>query len=78
MIVPKHLPFMPYTHVTSARVCNLGSVTVVIQSSACGGWLGMSFCLLMHACGMHGDVGILHRSRGDSKLPTTRLKRTEC
>jgi hypothetical protein len=23
------------------------------------------------------DDGVIHRSRGDSKLPTTRLKRTE-
>ena len=29
------------------------------------------------ASGMVMVVGVLHRSGGDSKLPTTRLKRTE-
>ena len=42
----EHLPSTPYTHVTSGRVWNLGSVTFVIQSSACGGWLGVSYCSL--------------------------------
>ena len=37
VMVPEHLPFMPYTHVTSGRVWKLGSVTFVSQSSACGG-----------------------------------------
>ena len=45
-MVPEHLPSMLYTHVTSGRVWNLESVTFVSQSSACGGWLGLSYCLL--------------------------------
>jgi len=32
-----HFPSMPYTHVTSGRFWNLGSVRFVSQSSACGG-----------------------------------------
>jgi len=44
--VPEHLPSKPYTHVTCGRVWNLGSVTFVNQFSACGGWLGVSYCLL--------------------------------
>ena len=44
--MPEHLPSMPYTHVTSGRAWNLGSVTFVSQSSACGGWIGVSYCSL--------------------------------
>ena len=46
MMVPEHFPSVPYTHFTSGRVWNLGSVTFVSQSSACGGWLGVSCCSL--------------------------------
>ena len=46
MMVPEHLPFMPYTHVTSGRVWNSGSVTIFTQSSACGGWLDVTHCSL--------------------------------
>ena len=46
MMVPEHKQSVPYTHVTSGRVWNLGSVTYVSQSSACGGWLGVSYCSL--------------------------------
>ena len=48
MMVPEYLPSMPYTHVISGRVWNLGSVAFVSQSSACGGWLGVSYCSLSH------------------------------
>ena len=47
MMVPEHLSSMPCTHVTSGgRAWNLESVTFVSQSSACGGWLGESYCSL--------------------------------
>ena len=70
MMVPEHLPSMPYTHVTSGRVWNLGSVTFVSQSSACGGWLGASYCSL--ACVVSCTSGGLMRSTclfHSSKLP---------
>jgi len=35
-----------WPYVTSGRVWNLGSVTFVNQSSACGGWLGVLYCSL--------------------------------
>ena len=47
MMVPEHLPSMPYTHVTSGRVWNLESVSLIFQYSAFGGWPGMSFCSLL-------------------------------
>jgi len=46
VILPEHLPSMPYTRITSGRVWSLGSVTFVSQSSACGSWLGVSYCSL--------------------------------
>jgi len=46
VMVPEHLPSMPYTHVTSGRVWNLGCVTFVNQFPARGGWLGVSYCSL--------------------------------
>jgi len=39
VMVPEHLPSMPYKHVTFGRVWNLGSVTDVCQSSAYGVFL---------------------------------------
>jgi len=45
-MVPEHLPSMPYTHVTSGRFWNLGSVTFVNQFPARSGWLGVSYCSL--------------------------------
>jgi len=47
VMVPEHLPSVPYTHVTSGwdgMVWKLGSVFFVSQSSACGGWLDVSYC----------------------------------
>ena len=55
MMVPEHLLSMPYTHVTPGRVWKLGSLNFVSQSSACGAWLGMSYCLLYVASCTGGD-----------------------
>jgi hypothetical protein len=59
-MVPEHSPSISYTHVTSGRVWNLGSVTCVSQSSACGGWLGVSYCSL--SCVVSCTGGGLTRS----------------
>jgi hypothetical protein len=55
-MVPEHLPSMPYTHVTSGRVRDLGGVTFVSQwkHSACGDrcvmLLAVMCCLLYWSC----------------------------
>ena len=59
-MVPEHLPSMLYTHVTSGRVWNMGSVTFVIQSSACGSWLGVLYCSL--SCVVYCTGGGMIRS----------------
>jgi len=46
VIVLEHFPSMPYTNVISGRAWNLASVAFVSQSSAIGGWLGVSYCSL--------------------------------
>ena len=52
MMVPEHLPTMPYTHACHFwEGLELGSVTFVSQSSVCGGWLaspGVSYCRTAH------------------------------
>jgi len=69
-MVPEHLLSMPYTHVTSGRVWNLGSVTFVSQSSACGGWIGVLYFSL--SCVVFWTGGGLIRSTclfHNSQLP---------
>ena len=76
MMVPEYLPSMPYTHVISGRVWNLGSVAFVSQSSACGGWLGVSNCSL--ACVVSCTGGGLIRSiclfHSSSQLPVPLIR----
>jgi len=69
-MVPEHFLSMPYTHVTSGRVWNLGSVTFVSQSSACGGWIGVLYFSL--SCVVFWTGGGLIRSTclfHNSQLP---------